>query len=108
VRLFDVDHLIAAFVLGHLWEREVMPAFAAQIANDVHRLVRKDHSIMRLSAWKVIPRKGKPRVVVAEASPAPAAIELFRFEVADIRMAALDGIREKLRQRAAEKRQSAP
>jgi hypothetical protein len=96
-RVFDLDQLVAAFVFGQLKMRHVVAGFACQIANDVHRLIKKDHSISRLSAWKVKPRGKKPRVVVAEEAPQPTAIELFRFEIYDIRLKALDGMRKRLK-----------
>jgi hypothetical protein len=98
MRNFDTDDLIAAFVLGWLLERDVTPAAATTIACQVHGLVKRDHTIQTLSAWKVTPRNGTARTVVAERQPNnPSAIELFKFEIADIRMRAIDGIREKLR-----------
>jgi hypothetical protein len=101
-RIFNTDDLIAAFCLGQLRSLEVAPRFAGRIASDIHRQIRKDHGIQSLSAWKVTPRNGKPRVVVAEKSPLPTAIELFVFRIADIRMRALEGIdrQRQLRERA--------
>jgi hypothetical protein len=96
VRVFDTDDLIGAYCLGRLLEHEIRPAVAGEIATDVRRLIGKDHRIQRLFAWKVTKRDG-PRVVVAETAPSPGAIQLFKFEIADIRMRAMDGIREKLR-----------
>lgn len=93
---FDRDDLVAAHVLGQLIEREVMPSFAGQIATDVRRLLRKLPDVATLSAWKV-PGKHGPRVVVA-ASPMPDAIELFRFEIAEIRRRAQAGIDAKRRE----------
>jgi hypothetical protein len=94
-RVFDTDDLIGAYCLGQLLEHEIRPAVAGEIATDIRRLIGKDHSIQRLYAWKVTKRDA--RVVVSETSPSPGAIQLFKFEIADIRMRAMDGIREKLR-----------
>lgn len=99
VRTFDTDDLIAAYVLGELLERDVMTSAAAKIACQVRTLIGQDHGIQRLSAWKVTLAK-KPRVVVAETAPDDAAIELFVFEIAEIRGRAIDGMREKLRAKA--------
>jgi hypothetical protein len=100
-RVFDLDQLVAAFVFGQLKMRRVVAGFACRIANDVHRLIKKDHSIARLSAWKVKHRGQQPRVVVAEEAPQPTAIELFRFEIHDIKLKALDGMRERQKQQYA-------
>jgi hypothetical protein len=102
-RVFDLDQLVAAFVFGQLKMRYVVAGFACQIANDVHRLIKKDHSISRLSAWKVKRRGQQPRVVVAEGAPQPTAIELFRFEIHDIKLKALDGMRERQKQQYAKR-----
>jgi hypothetical protein len=93
-RVFEMDDLVAAYVLGQLYEREVLPKFACQIAVDVRRALRKSDAIKTLSAWKVV-RGDQPRVVVSEAKPVPDAIELFRFEVAAIRRRARLGIEAK-------------
>lgn len=98
VRTFDVDDLVAAFVMGQLFERKVLPKFACQIAGDVRRELRKSDNIKTLSAWKVFNRKGQPRVIVAEAHPEPDAKGLFLFEVAEIRKRARAGIQAKIRE----------
>jgi hypothetical protein len=102
-RVFKSDDLIAVRVLGELLLHHVTPAYACEIANAVHRMVRKDHLIDRLSTWKVT-RRGKPRVVVAATQPEPQAIELFRFEIADIRYEAVERIRTENAARQAAKR----
>lgn len=97
-RIFAVDDLVAAYVLGQLYEREVLPKFACEIAVAVRRELRKSATIKTLSAWKLIGKNGKPRVVVAQAAPSQEAIELFRFQVAEIRARARAGIAAKLRE----------
>lgn len=88
-RTFDTDDLVAAYVMGRLFECEVLPRFACQIAVEVRRELRKSRGVMTLSAWKVFNKRGQARAVVAERSPAPDAIQLFVFEVARIRDLAL-------------------
>lgn len=97
VRIFDIDDLVAAYVLGELFERAVLPKFACEIAVAVRRELRKSDAIVTLSAWKAVSKTGQPRVVVAQAAPTPDAVELFRFQVAKIRARARAGIEAKLR-----------
>jgi len=108
-RQFSTDHLIAARVYGSLRLREVMPKYASQIATEVYRLVSADHGIQHLAAWKLLLRHGEdPEIVVAENPPSPTAIELFRFEIASIRIEAMDAVRAALAARQAARRGSPP
>lgn len=94
-RVFTMDELIAAYCLGQLLERLIVPRHAYKIATDIHRQIKKDRGIRTLSAWKITGRNGKARVEVSDAAPKHDAIELFRFEVAKIRQLAAAGIAAK-------------
>ncbi|MDQ2763004.1 MAG: hypothetical protein M3Y22_05800 [Pseudomonadota bacterium] len=96
-RLFDLDDLTAAYVLGQLLEREVMQGFACQIACDVLKIVRQTPAVASLSAWKCFKPDGSPYVVVTATRPQRGAVELFKFGIAKIRATLAAGIREKTR-----------
>ena len=96
VRLFDVNDLVAAHVLGQLFERRVMASFACPIAVDVLKAMRKSPELETLSAWKCFKRNGSPYVVVSVSAPQPGVKELFKFDVGEIRREAIAGIRRKL------------
>jgi len=91
-RVFNIDALIAVYILGRLYECEVVPRVATKIATDIHRLIERDHSIQALSAWRT-----NATIIVAEDRPFIGAIELFRWEIAELRVRALDEIRTQLR-----------
>lgn len=94
--VFDIDETISAWTLGQLSERGVKPAFASAIAVRVLQLLRVAPEIETLSVWKSAGKDGAPDVRVSEAAPRGETIELFRFNIAEIRQRALAGIRQKL------------
>jgi hypothetical protein len=94
-RRFSVNDLIAAHILGTLLERAVMAKAAAAIATDVLALVRASPELEVLSAWKCFNADHKPYVRVAEHQPQPGSIELFRFQVGEIRRRAIAGIAQR-------------
>jgi len=59
VRLFDVDELVSAYVLGQLFERKVLAGHVCQIAVDVLDQVRKSPALKTLSAWKIAKPGGR-------------------------------------------------
>lgn len=96
-RRFDVADLVAAWVLGWLFERRVLPKFACEIACGVLRAIRAAPGLQVVSAWKCIDVNGAPCVEVSAAKPRHDAIELFKFQVGKIRREAVAGIRRKMR-----------
>jgi hypothetical protein len=99
-RVFDSIDAVGAVVLRMLVvERFTKPAMACAIAQAVVRSMRQDRTASTLSAW--LSKTGSQTVIVAEAAPSADAIEIFRFDVDEIRMGALHVMREKLRANAA-------
>ncbi len=94
-RVFDLDELVAAYVLGWLYERSVQPAVACEIAVGVLERIRTRPKLETLIAWKYT-LAGEHHIIVSPRRPsARNPVELFSFAVGDIRRLMLAGIKQK-------------
>ena len=84
-RRFAVNDLVAANILGYLRDRQVNITFAAGIAVRVQEILSQPDCPLVVSVWKVGGQDGRPKVTVAELPPRSDCIELFRFQLAEMR-----------------------